>query len=73
MDQKDRVGQYTGESDHRNNTFSDMLSSLIARKRLLVATIRVLPISSPTMRSERENGPEPGATLGQFFLFLHRF
>ena len=74
MDQKDGVGQNRGESDHRNNIFGVMLPSLIARKRLLVVTIRVLPMSSPTSAVRGKRGRGPGAALGYLLLFfLHIF
>ena len=51
-----------------------MLSPLIARKMLLVATIRVLPISSPTSAVKRKAGWGPAeplwAILFYFYLYL---
>ena len=72
MDQKDRVRQDHGKRDHRDHISSDTLTSLITRKRLLVATIRVLPISSPTsaVKGKRGRGPEP---LWVIFYFLFIF
>ena len=72
LDQKDRVGQDHGKGEHRNHISSATLIariSLIARKRLLVATI-IISQYRPPQRSQRENGSGPGAALGHFRFFF---
>ena len=69
MDQEDRVGQNHGERDHMNNIFSDMLPSLIARKKgywlRLLESSRHHP---PTAQTKGKGVADP-ELLSAIFLF----
>ena len=71
MNQKDRAGRVHGKGGNRNHISSDTLSSLKARKKLLVATIRVFWYRPPPAQSK---GKGIGArSCSGSFLFFHLF
>ena len=73
MGRTDKVGQDHGKGNYRNRISSGTLSSLRASKRLLVATIRLLPISSPTSAVKGKGSEDPEPLTAFFYFFIHYF
>ena len=72
MDQKDKVGQDHGKGENSNHISNDTLSSLVARKRLLVAPLELSGIVPPPEQSKGKGvwSPEP---LWVIFIFSSSF